>query len=167
MATDLAAATGPRESDLSPQEPMTPIPYRVERSLQETHDTVTIELVPAAGNAPPLYRPGQFNMLYVFGVGEVPISISGDSGRLDRLVHTVRDVGLVTHALAKLTKGDVIGVRGPFGNTRCETWNFTARASTRLSMSRPIATKSATDEAWSTRSTSCSMIGPSSRSLVT
>ena len=115
MATDLAA-TAPHESKLGTTEPMVPVPYRVERSAQETHDTVTIELVPVAGGEPPLYRPGQFNMLYVFGVGEVPISISGDSGRTDRLVHTVRDVGLVTHALARMIKGDVVGVRGPFGN---------------------------------------------------
>jgi NAD(P)H-flavin reductase len=54
-------------------------------------------------------------MLYAFGVGEVPISISGDPARPATLVHTVRDVGNVTHALCRLKKGEVLGVRGPLG----------------------------------------------------
>jgi NAD(P)H-flavin reductase len=62
------------------------------------------------------FKPGQFNMLYAFGVGEVPISISGDPADGSRLVHTIRDIGLVTHALCELEPGDVIGVRGPYGS---------------------------------------------------
>jgi NAD(P)H-flavin reductase len=38
-------------------------------------------------------------MLYVFGVGEVPISISGDPGTPEILAHTIRTVGAVTRAL--------------------------------------------------------------------
>ena len=59
------------------------------------------------------FGPGQFNMLYVFGVGEVPISISGDPGRPETLVHTIRAVGAVTRALQSLERGDLVGVRGP------------------------------------------------------
>jgi NAD(P)H-flavin reductase len=55
-------------------------------------------------------------MLYQFGVGEVPISISGDPGEPDRLIHTIRSVGTVTAGMAALKKGDVVGVRGPFGS---------------------------------------------------
>ena len=54
-------------------------------------------------------------MLYAFGVGEAAISISGDPGRPDRLVHTVRAVGKVSEALARLRPGQMLGVRGPFG----------------------------------------------------
>jgi NAD(P)H-flavin reductase len=54
-------------------------------------------------------------MLYGFGVGEVPISISGDPGIPERLVHTLRAVGPVTNALAALAPGDMLGVRGPYG----------------------------------------------------
>lgn len=61
------------------------------------------------------FLPGQFNMLYLFGVGEVPISISGDPARKDLLVHTVRKVGRVTEAIGRLKKGDSVGIRGPFG----------------------------------------------------
>jgi NAD(P)H-flavin reductase len=61
------------------------------------------------------FVPGQFNMLTVFGVGEVPISLSGDPARPSNLIHTIRAVGPVSTALAKLGPGDVVGIRGPFG----------------------------------------------------
>ena len=48
--------------------------------------------------AQPVVAPGQFTMVYAFGVGEVPISVSGDP-TADRLVHTVRAVGAVTQAI--------------------------------------------------------------------
>ncbi len=54
-------------------------------------------------------------MLWVFGVGELPISISGDPAEHDRLVYTVRSVGQATHALVSQRAGDGVGVRGPFG----------------------------------------------------
>ncbi len=61
------------------------------------------------------FQPGQFNMLYVFGVGEVPISISSDPADRDGFDHTVRIVGRVTGALESAEKGDVLGLRGPYG----------------------------------------------------
>jgi NAD(P)H-flavin reductase len=93
---------------------MTPQPHRVVSRVEETHDTVTLELEPLGAEVRP--APGQFAMLYSFGVGEVPISTSGplDGGRL---VHTVRAVGAVTSALAATEPGTVVGVRGPFGTT--------------------------------------------------
>jgi NAD(P)H-flavin reductase len=96
-------------------DPMVPVRYRVVRTRRETHDTFTLELVPADGGEVMSFAPGQFNMLYAFGVGEVPISISGDPADRRALVHTVRAVGAVTRAMQRLTKGDVIGVRGPYG----------------------------------------------------
>ena len=54
-------------------------------------------------------------MLYAFGKGEVPISISGGLGGDEPLVHTVRAVGAVTDALCALAEGEAVGVRGPFG----------------------------------------------------
>ena len=96
-------------------EPMHPVSFRVERVKGETHDTFTQELIPLDGKGRFPFSAGQFNMLYVFGVGEVPISISGDPGDPKKLVHTVREVGIVTRALRNLTRGEVLGVRGPFG----------------------------------------------------
>ena len=98
-------------------EPMEPLPYNVLRARRETHDTYTIEVTPTNGASAQPFAPGQFNMLYAFGIGEVPISISGgDSTGLGTLLHTVRAVGTVTGALCRLRKGDVIGLRGPFGS---------------------------------------------------
>lgn len=62
------------------------------------------------------FQPGQFNMVYIFGVGEAAISISSDPARPDQLAHTIRHVGSVTRAIAKMRVGDKLGVRGPFGN---------------------------------------------------
>jgi NAD(P)H-flavin reductase len=56
-------------------------------------------------------------MVYVFGMGEVPISISGDPNHLNPLVHTVRAVGTVTRAVCKAKRGDIVGIRGPFGSS--------------------------------------------------
>lgn len=62
------------------------------------------------------YRPGQFNMLYVPGVGESAISISGDPADRGSLEHTIRVAGNVTKSLAALPAGSTIGLRGPFGS---------------------------------------------------
>ena len=94
-------------------DPMLPIPYRIHKRRQELSDTFTLGLTPLDGEFD--FTPGQFNMLYVFGVGEVPISISGDPADTSRLIHTVRDVGTVTEAMGKLKPGTSVGVRGPFG----------------------------------------------------
>ncbi|MEM1680719.1 MAG: FAD/NAD(P)-binding protein [Sulfolobales archaeon] len=62
-----------------------------------------------------LPKPGQFDMLYIHGVGEVPISVS-DVLVGDRVIaHTVRFVGSVTTAFSVLKEGDIIGFRGPYG----------------------------------------------------
>ena len=98
-------------------DPMLPQQYRVVRRWRETRDTATLALAPVDerdGVGP--FVAGQFNMLYVFGVGEVPISVSGDPTRPRPLVHTVRAVGAVTQGLCALRPGDVVGVRGPFGS---------------------------------------------------
>ena len=99
----------------SPAEPMLPTPYRVLKVSRETGDTFTLTLAPPQGAPGFPFAPGQFNMLYIFGVGEVPISISGDPDRPETLVHTVRAVGAVSRAICGLKKGDTLGVRGPFG----------------------------------------------------
>jgi NAD(P)H-flavin reductase len=90
-----------------------PVPYRVADRRVETADTVTIELVNEAGPLP-AFRPGQFAMLTAYGIGEVPISLSG-GGNGRRLVHTLRSVGAVTAALHAAGPGEFVGVRGPFG----------------------------------------------------
>ncbi len=62
-----------------------------------------------------MYNPGQFNMLYLHGVGEVPISIVSDPEHEDLLIHTINRVGRVTKGLAKVHEGQKLGIRGPYG----------------------------------------------------
>lgn len=95
--------------------PMVPHHFCVRRIRRETHDIYTLELQPQNVPEELRFAPGQFNMLYVFGVGEVPISISGDPARPELLSHTVRAVGTVTEAICRLGPGGVLGVRGPYG----------------------------------------------------
>jgi len=97
-------------------DPMLPQLFRVQRVRREIPDTFTLELEPEEGVEVPPFASGQFNMLYVFGVGEIPISISGDPARRRPLVHTTRAVGTVSKAMRELKPEDVIGVRGPFGS---------------------------------------------------
>ncbi len=98
-------------------DPMITAPYRLTQIRRETRDTVTLALAPAGGGAGPAFAPGQFNMLYLFGVGEAAVSLSGDPDRTDQLIHTVRAVGPVTKGICALKRGGVLGVRGPFGNS--------------------------------------------------
>jgi NAD(P)H-flavin reductase len=97
-------------------DPLLPQPFTVRRLYKETKETYTLELAPTDGARGSPFAAGQYNMLYVFGVGEVPISISGDPMRPQPLVHTVRTVGAVTRAICTLKRGAVLGVRGPFGS---------------------------------------------------
>ena len=96
-------------------DPMLPQPYLVRELVKETPDTFTLRLEPGSTFNRSMFQPGQFSMLWVFGVGELPISISGDPSLHDRLVYTVRSVGQATHALVNRGVGDAVGVRGPFG----------------------------------------------------
>lgn len=85
----------------------------VRKRRQDAPDAWTLE-IEIADSSSFNYKPGQFNMLTAFGVGEAAISISGPTGR-GRLIHTIRDVGPVSHALTHLAMDDVIGLRGPYG----------------------------------------------------
>jgi NAD(P)H-flavin reductase len=94
---------------------MLPLAYRVTGKRRELADTWTLDLEPANGDGIGEVSPGQFNMLYAFGAGEVPISVSGESGA-GPLSHTVRAVGATTRAICSIEPGEALGVRGPFGS---------------------------------------------------
>jgi NAD(P)H-flavin reductase len=95
-----------------PPGPLVPHPCRVRHTQRESRDTFTLEVEAPPGAA---FAPGQFAMLYVFGVGEAPVSMSGDPSRAGVLVHTTREVGAVTRAMGRLRRGQALGVRGPYG----------------------------------------------------
>jgi NAD(P)H-flavin reductase len=96
-------------------DPMLPQPCPVRQVVKETSDTFTLTLEAPSGAGWNRFQPGKFSMLWVFGVGELPISISGDPAQRDQLVYTVRSVGQATQTLVSRKVGEAVGVRGPFG----------------------------------------------------
>lgn len=107
-----AASLGVPTAGAVPRDAMTPVVTEVLRAIPEIADTSTLILARPPGFT---YRPGQFTMLYAFGVGEAAISISGDPEDEAHLVQTIRAVGATSRALVSLTPGAAIGVRGPYG----------------------------------------------------
>ena len=97
-------------------DPMAPVAATILGMRRETADTFTMKLQPPVRPGGFTFAPGQFNMVSLFGVGEVPISISGDPEEPGELVHTVRAVGTVTRSLRHLRPGATVGIRGPFGS---------------------------------------------------
>ncbi len=95
---------------------MTPLAYGVRSVSRETYDTFTLVIEPQNGARSAPVVPGQFSMLWAFGVGEIPVSISGDCADRSRLTYTIRSVGKVSKALVSAAPGSSVGVRGPFGN---------------------------------------------------
>ncbi|MFH1699879.1 MAG: FAD/NAD(P)-binding protein [Candidatus Zixiibacteriota bacterium] len=105
-----------KNNDAQTESPMIPYPYNIKRIIKETGDTYTLEME-SDNRQVFAFLPGQFNMLYIFGAGEVPISISGDRDETNKIIHTVRKVGSVTNVICNLKKGDIVGVRGPYGTS--------------------------------------------------
>jgi len=104
----------PREAARTQAPWIEPASWQVTETRLEAPGVVTLGLTP---DEPFEFLPGQFNMLYVPGIGEVPISISGDPASTTRVLHTIRDVGPVTAALCKKQPGQQVGVRGPYGTS--------------------------------------------------
>ncbi len=103
-------------SELHPVGAFVPLPFRVAERRQDTGDTWTLTLEPEESGF--AVEPGQFAMVHVFGVGEVPISVSGPPERPgDPIVLTVRAVGAVSGAICASELGALLGLRGPCGNS--------------------------------------------------
>jgi NAD(P)H-flavin reductase len=101
---------------------MLPHPARITSIKHEAYAIATynVELEEETIRQHFSFRPGQFNMLYLPGIGEVPISISSNPAQLNTLGHTIRYAGNVTRAISRLNEGDVVGIRGPYGSS----WPF-------------------------------------------
>lgn len=99
-------------------DPHLPLEAEVVECVPESRGIFTLRLRLTDPEAHASYRfaPGQFNMLSLYGVGEVPISIVSDPGNAQLFDHTVRAVGRVTRGLSRLQAGDRIGIRGPYGH---------------------------------------------------
>lgn len=82
----------------------------------EAPGVFTLDLVSRDAGPAVRFEPGQFHMLHLPGIGEAAISIASDPAVSSPVSHTIRAVGNVTHALARLAVGDELLVRGPFGS---------------------------------------------------
>lgn len=99
-------------------DPMVPVLMKIKKLSWETEDVFTILLEHEDEEERNFsFKPGQFNMLYAFSKGEAAISISSDCAKDTTIAHTIHKVGYVTSELSRLKKGDVVGVRGPFGSS--------------------------------------------------
>ena len=136
----------PSASACSPANPWLNHSATIVRITPETPEVATYDLVIDDDSVADSFRfaPGQFNMIYMPGVGEIAISISGATTNgwpgLERgtsetagltsqaqsspshprercIVHTIREAGNVTQAMTKLREGDSVGLRGPFGSS--------------------------------------------------
>ncbi len=89
----------------------------IDRRVQESPGIFSLRLQYVDTNVQDIFefQPGQFNMLSLFGVGEVPISIVSDPDDSHFFDHTIRVAGRVTEAMSRLQPGDRVGIRGPFG----------------------------------------------------
>jgi len=97
--------------------PHLPLEAEVVERIQESPTIFTLRLrfTDPVKHAAFRFAPGQFNMLYLYGVGEVPISIVSDPQDEHLFDHAIRVVGRVTRGLEQLKAGDRLGVRGPYG----------------------------------------------------
>ncbi len=94
--------------------PYMPRLARITEVLREASDIKTFKLEPLDGEI--RFKPGQFVMISVFGIGEAPFAIVSSPGNSKHIEISVRAVGNVTRALHRLKRGDVVGIRGPLGN---------------------------------------------------
>jgi len=102
------------------ENPYVPLAMRIEEIIVETEDenikTFELSFMDRADEERFVYRPGQFAELSVFGKGEAPFGMASTPTQPGRLAFSVSKIGVVTGALHRMEKGDVVGVRGPLGN---------------------------------------------------
>jgi NAD(P)H-flavin reductase len=107
-----------KNSEQKIENPFIPKLVRIEDIKQETNTVKTfkIRFLDESFQNSFNFIPGQFVQISVFGVGEAPISLCSSSFNKKFIEISVRNVGNVTNALCESKKGDMIGIRGPYGN---------------------------------------------------
>jgi len=102
------------------ENPYVPLPMRIEEIIVETEDenikTFELSFMARPDEERFVYTPGQFAELSIFGKGEAPFGMASTPTQPGRLSFSVSKIGVVTGALHRMEKGDVVGVRGPLGN---------------------------------------------------
>ena len=101
--------------------PYLPYPVRIEEIITETEDknlkTFKLVFLNPDDEKKFSYKSGQFAELSVAGKGEAPIGIASSPTEKGYLMFTINKVGLVTTTLHCMKPGDIIGIRGPLGNS--------------------------------------------------
>ena len=96
------------------------VPYlaKIESTLDLTYDVrlFRVRFTDPEVEEAFVYKPGQFAVVSAFGVGESPFDICSLHQADAPLEFAIRRVGTVTSGLHSLEAGDVVGIRGPFGN---------------------------------------------------
>lgn len=100
----------------APIDVWTPLLYLIKERKEENKNTVSLLVAPLSARQIDPIQPGQFNMLYVFGKGEIPVSVSSIAVDHPQMIHTIQDVGRISGGVCALKPGDQLGIRGPFGN---------------------------------------------------
>ncbi len=103
----------------APANPFQPEPARIVRTYPLTDDVnfFQIRIADMEKALSFQYQTGQFAMISVLGAGEAPFSISSTPSRPGLLEFCIRKAGTVTNALFQMKENDLIGLRGPYGNT--------------------------------------------------
>ncbi len=106
--------------------PYLPYPVRIDSIITETEDrnlkTFKLVFINPEDEKKFAYTPGQFAILSVAGLGEIPIGIATSPTEQGFIKFTVNKVGKVTSHLHNMNAGDIMGVRGPMGN--CYPWDL-------------------------------------------
>jgi NAD(P)H-flavin reductase len=103
---------------LAESNPFTPHPARIVRTYPLTSNVrfFQVRFVNMEEALSFQYKPGQFAMLSILGVGEAPFCISSTPSRPGLLEFCIQQKGTVTNALFELKENSLIGLRGPYGN---------------------------------------------------
>ncbi len=114
----LSNRTTPADKTLIPVD-YKPSKMRIERITQETSDTKTFRLNFCDPDEAQRFefRAGQFGLYSVFGAGEATFCIASSPTRKEYIECSVKRMGKVTAELHQCNEGDIIGFRGPYGNS--------------------------------------------------
>jgi len=104
-------------SEIQNNQLFVPKPFTITGRNQESENTVTFQLQAQnkADQKKFSFFAGQFNMVYMYGKGEVPLTIIGDPYQKDYLYHTVKKKGDISKLMFNAQKNDTFFIRGPFG----------------------------------------------------
>jgi NAD(P)H-flavin reductase len=100
------------------QNPYIPNSAKIEKITEETSDIKTFKIVFQDEKLRQefSYRPGQFVEFSVYGIGEAPFCLASSPTRKEYIECSIKKLGKVTQAIHELEEGNVVGIRGPYGN---------------------------------------------------